>query len=749
MRLRLILLFVLILLIVPLWHLHQLNQNLKQNKLQVELQSFENRADDPAAPERARSAIRFARDNFGEQAPELWRTLDAAATLLADRNEMTEAVLLREELLVTAARHQAPETDLTRWREKLASLYLATGRAGEAERLVADVLGGIERSRGKDHLDLLTPLRDLARIQKKSGRLGIAADTLRRAAAICRQRKVEIPTPLQVEIIGELAGFEADLEHQTQAVELYREAVELSRDIVGAEEKTAGLLEKFSRYQVGQRQWENAESTLRQALNLRETKRESNPAAWLKDQQLLADLLHAQGRMEEMLNIRETLLREVERIGPRGGIDQHAVALEWAEATRSAGEYHVAELRLRSLLPMDTNQWTAEQADIVRSLCEMLATTDRGLDAWILALQLLEWTPDNATVDLLARVDRLRQGYQPREQTQLDARTRWEWNLMEWRSRVGRAAENLALARIIYSSVGESNEDISWLPRLIEFLAEAEMAGGNGSEAARHMARAIRLHGNALLQADSDGDRILNKAIRLFARLGEIAEERKAKEILDQLRATLDRKMDPAWTGTLAALVEKYRAAGNMKVAEPLALRLLNAREAVLGPDHPAVRKALKTYAEISESLGRLGQAELSNDRAVTSCERELVRIQRDLAAGLLERARLAELRDRPDVAQLSRERALTLLETLDGSDNPAVVRLRQLLNGDAVTETTPGEDAAVVAPPVVEGEPSATQVAETVEVSVDPVAVAAPYEEPTAEVVIPLEPLEGTKEAE
>ena len=128
--------------------------------------------------------------------------------------------------------------------------------------------------------------------------------------------------------------------------------------------------------------------------------------------------------------------------------------------------------------------------------------------------------------------------------------------------------------------------------------------------------QALRLHEEALGEDDPTIMESLGTLIYEFCRRGRHAE---AEPLIDRSLALLRQKPRLEHRGILGMLdrlAETCRERGDYSSSEQYYMRVLAAREELLGRDHPRVASTLESHAALLREMGRGAEAETFAGRA-------------------------------------------------------------------------------------------------------------------------------------
>jgi tetratricopeptide (TPR) repeat protein len=145
--------------------------------------------------------------------------------------------------------------------------------------------------------------------------------------------------------------------------------------------------------------------------------------------------------------------------------------------------------------------------------------------------------------------------------------------------------------------------------------------------------------------------------------------ERNLKNALDETEKF--EPNDPRVAETLNALVGVYRDQRKYPQAEPLAIRLLAAREKVFGSEHPVVGALLNDLALLYYAEGKYAEAEPLYKRSLAILEKALGPDHPDVAISLEHYAALLRKTNREAEAEDLQARARTIRAKQDSRGAP------------------------------------------------------------------------------
>jgi len=184
------------------------------------------------------------------------------------------------------------------------------------------------------------------------------------------------------------------------------------------------------------------------------------------------------------------------------------------------------------------------------------------------------------------------------------------------RAEAGDLPGSLALFERALAINEAQGDDHTALGQSLSNLAVLNSMMGNGDEALRLLERAVEVYETALGPEHPDVARQLTSLAMLHIDMGDAA---RAEPILERARVIQESSEgDPTYLATTCHhLACVRRDAGDHEAAEPLFRRAIEIRESQLGPDHWTVAESLEEYAKLLRRLGRNGQAEAAEARAL------------------------------------------------------------------------------------------------------------------------------------
>ncbi|WP_051463646.1 tetratricopeptide repeat protein [Leptolyngbya sp. PCC 6406] len=181
----------------------------------------------------------------------------------------------------------------------LAGLYESQGRYGEAEPLYLQALE-IRRSQlGSDHPNTATSLNNLAELYRAQGRYGEVKPLLQKALEI-RRSQLGTDHPDTAQSLNNLAGLYESQGHYGEAEPLFQQALEITRSQSGSDHpNTATSLNNLAGLYYTQGRYGEAEPLYLQALEIRRSQLGSEHPDTASSLNNLAELYRAQERYGE------------------------------------------------------------------------------------------------------------------------------------------------------------------------------------------------------------------------------------------------------------------------------------------------------------------------------------------------------------------------------------------------------------------------------------------------------------------
>ncbi len=183
--------------------------------------------------------------------------------------------------------------------DRLANLYQAQGRYGEAEPLFQKALATRRSQLGETNPDTAASLNNLAELYRAQGRYGEAEPLYRQALDILRSH-LGGDHPDTATSLNNLAGLYDAQGRYGEAEPLCLQALEIYRSQLGeAHPATAQSLNNLAGLYDAQGRYGEAEPLYLQALEIRQSQLDAHPAT-AQSLNNLAALYHAQGRYGEV-----------------------------------------------------------------------------------------------------------------------------------------------------------------------------------------------------------------------------------------------------------------------------------------------------------------------------------------------------------------------------------------------------------------------------------------------------------------
>jgi CHAT domain-containing protein len=298
--------------------------------------------------------------NGDHQLQELLRLVAA----LEAKGDTAQVVRLWQQILVIREKQLGPEhLDIATSLNKLALLYRAGGRYGEAEPLYRRSLAIREKVLGPGHPDTATILNNLGRLLESQGRFGEAEFHYKRTLAI--YENVLGPWHASTSIIlNNLAALYDSQGRKTEAERLYIRSIAIKERVLGPDHpSTASSLNNLAALYQLQGRYREAEPLQRRDLAITEKVLGPEHPSTATSLNNLAQLYRAQGRYDEAVAISRRSLSIREKVL---GSDHLSTALSLnnlAELYRIQGRYEEAEPLYQSSLAIDGRRLGPEHPD--------------------------------------------------------------------------------------------------------------------------------------------------------------------------------------------------------------------------------------------------------------------------------------------------------------------------------------------------------------------------------------------------
>jgi CHAT domain-containing protein len=295
-----------------------------------------------------------------QQLQELLRLVAA----LEAKGDTALIVRLWQQILVIREKQLGPEhLDIATSLNKLALLYRAGGRYGEAEPLYRRSLAIREKVLGPGHPDTATILNNLGRLLESQGRFGEAEFHYKRTLAI--YENVLGPWHASTAIsLNNLAALYDSQGRKTEAERLYIRSIAIKERVLGPDHpSTASSLNNLAALYQLQGRYREAEPLQRRDLAITEKVLGPEHPSTATSLNNLAQLYRAQGRFEEAVAISRRSLSIREKVL---GSDYLSTALSLnnlAELYRIQGRYEEAEPIYQRSLAIDGRRLGPEHPD--------------------------------------------------------------------------------------------------------------------------------------------------------------------------------------------------------------------------------------------------------------------------------------------------------------------------------------------------------------------------------------------------
>jgi tetratricopeptide (TPR) repeat protein len=163
-------------------------------------------------------------------------TIDDLSQAYLDSGRLTEAVALREEVLVETRKESAIEHPDSQWAiAKLVDTYRAAGRMDRAVELRVETLAAIREKLGLDHPQTLIASGNLGLVYRQAGRLDEAIEIWEQDLPKIQQ-KIGLHHGVTFTVVDNLVGAYLAAKRTDDAIRLRQQMVETNREIQGADE---------------------------------------------------------------------------------------------------------------------------------------------------------------------------------------------------------------------------------------------------------------------------------------------------------------------------------------------------------------------------------------------------------------------------------------------------------------------------------------------------------------------------------
>jgi tetratricopeptide (TPR) repeat protein len=497
------------------------------------------------------------------------------AETLRTAGKLNEAAAEYRKALAVWGRMGAPShPNIALAYHNLADCLQARGGYGEAEAFLKLVLDDQRRRLGADHPDTLASMSKLAGLYRASGRYD-QAEPLYREVVEARRRKLGTDHPDTLASLGDLAALCQARGRYDEAEALFKQVLETRRQKLGPDhpDSLAGLTNLAVLYQA-RGQYEQAESLLKQALDLDRRQLGPDHSDTLRSMNRLADLYQEQGRYAEAENLYTQVLearrRQVGSDPPEIAQSYHNLALN----LQAQGRPREAESLLRKVLIIKKEVLGPRHPDIATCYSNLAANLE------------------------------VQGRYKDAEPLYREALSVWEEALGPRHPETAAAHSNLGNALREQGKLAEALEAYRQAVALKpDFAAAHRNLGltlreqGKLDEAATEFCAAVNL-----APGDATAHQQFGTTLRAAGRLNEaVAEYEKALELAGQTSGK-----DPLRLASIRAdAAAAYQALGQTERAVQLYQQSLEARQALLGPDHPDVSRLRQQLAALRDPPNR------------------------------------------------------------------------------------------------------------------------------------------------
>jgi tetratricopeptide (TPR) repeat protein len=258
----------------------------------------ERRGDYSRAEVLAARVLDLSRRVHGPEAPETVKSMNSLAVAYSNDGKYAQAEQLYKKTIVLHRRQLGPEhPDTLTNINNLGVAYRQEGKYAEAEVQIKTALEARRRLEGEEHLDTLASLNSLGLVYAAEGKDEQAEALFKQALEIAR-RTLGAQQQNTLSFMNNLADLYAR-EGRQEAEVLYRQVLEARRRVLVPEHpRIARVLASLGELKLGQEDYREAESLLRQAVQIRET---ATPNGWERfdAQNLLGAAVAGQHRYAE------------------------------------------------------------------------------------------------------------------------------------------------------------------------------------------------------------------------------------------------------------------------------------------------------------------------------------------------------------------------------------------------------------------------------------------------------------------
>jgi tetratricopeptide (TPR) repeat protein len=497
---------------------------------------------------------------------------------------------------------------------KLAKLYSAQGRYGEAEPLFKRVLEICEKFLGAEHPYTASALNNLVEVYSAQGRYGEAEPLYEKVLEISEKALGE-EHPNTNAALNNLAVLYFGQGRYSEAEPLFKRTLGFDEEVFGPEHaNTATALNHLADVYHGQGRYGEAEPLYKRALEIRKGVLGAEHPDTGTTLQNIAALYHAQGRYEEAEPLYEKALEIIDKILGAEHPYTAANLNNIASLYRDQERYGEAEPLYEKVLKISE-----------KALGEEHPNTAAGLT-----------------------------------------------NLAELYRKQGRYGEAVPLyekaLEIREKVLGpEQSDTIATLTTLAELYRDQ----GRYGEAEPLFQKLLEISEKALGEEHLTTGTALNRLANAYYGQGRYEE---ARPLFQRALKVSEKVFGPEHANTAIALhdlANVYYQQEHYKEAEPLYQRVLEIRQKVLGAKHPDTVAVLANLADVYYEQERYGEAEPLFKKFLETGEKALGTEHPDTVTALANLADVYYRQERYEEARPLFQRALEVGEKVFGPEHP------------------------------------------------------------------------------